>query len=49
MSKIWFITGTSSGFGKNLALELLKQGETVIATARNLEKRKKLLKDTQIH
>lgn len=36
MSKIWFITGTSSGFGKELALELLKQGEIVVATARNI-------------
>ncbi|MBB5888324.1 oxidoreductase [Lactovum miscens] len=43
MSKIWFITGTSSGFGKNLALELLKQGETVIATARNLEKAQEIV------
>jgi len=32
---VWFITGCSSGFGKDLALEALGRGEKVIATARN--------------
>ena len=34
--RVWFITGCSSGFGRELALEALSRGDTVIATARNL-------------
>jgi NADP-dependent 3-hydroxy acid dehydrogenase YdfG len=37
MKRIWFITGASSGFGKRLAEELLKTGNTVVATARNID------------
>lgn len=33
-SKVWFITGSSTGFGRILAETLLKQGDRVIATAR---------------
>lgn len=35
--KTWFITGSSSGFGKSLAKYLLQSGEQVIATARKVE------------
>ena len=35
MSKVWFITGCSTGFGKLLARELLEQGHRVAATARD--------------
>lgn len=31
---VWFITATSSGFGKEMALEALRRGHTVVATAR---------------
>lgn len=34
-SKVWFITGCSSGFGKSIALRALSYGDKVIATARN--------------
>jgi NADP-dependent 3-hydroxy acid dehydrogenase YdfG len=34
---VWLITGTSTGFGKLLALEVLKRGGKVIATARKLD------------
>jgi NAD(P)-dependent dehydrogenase (short-subunit alcohol dehydrogenase family) len=34
--RTWFITGTSTGFGRLLAEEVLKSGGKVIATARNL-------------
>jgi short-subunit dehydrogenase len=37
-SRVWFITGTSGGFGRLLAEEVLKRGERVIATARDLSK-----------
>ncbi|MDC3960940.1 oxidoreductase [Polyangium jinanense] len=35
--RVWFITGTSSGFGRSLAEEALRRGERVVATARNPE------------
>ncbi|KIP06171.1 hypothetical protein PHLGIDRAFT_36076 [Phlebiopsis gigantea 11061_1 CR5-6] len=36
--RVWFITGTSSGFGKELVTSALARGDRVIATARSLEK-----------
>lgn len=36
-SKVWFITGTSSGFGRALAEEVLAKGDKVVATARKPE------------
>jgi len=33
---IWFITGTSTGFGREIALEALARGDKVIATARKI-------------
>ncbi|OQV09753.1 hypothetical protein CLAIMM_13842 [Cladophialophora immunda] len=42
--KVWFITGTSSGFGKALTLEVLKRGDKVIASARNANKLEDLKK-----
>lgn len=35
--KVWFITGSSAGFGRELAEELLEQGFRVVATARKPE------------
>jgi NAD(P)-dependent dehydrogenase (short-subunit alcohol dehydrogenase family) len=35
--KIWFITGTSTGFGRLLAEEVLKSGGKVLATARKID------------
>lgn len=32
---VWFITGCSTGFGRELATQLLRQGSRVIVTARN--------------
>nr|BDX35618.1 short-chain dehydrogenase/reductase StrR [Stachybotrys sp.] len=34
-STVWFITAASSGFGREIALQALDRGHTVIATARN--------------
>lgn len=33
--RVWFITGTSTGFGRLLAEQVLEAGENVVATARN--------------
>lgn len=38
MSKVFYVTGASSGFGKELVKDLDGRGHNVIATARNLEK-----------
>ena len=35
---VWLITAASSGFGKFITLEALKQGHRVIATARRSQK-----------
>lgn len=35
MSKTWLITGCSSGFGSEIAIQALNRGDTVVATARN--------------
>ncbi|CAE6445506.1 unnamed protein product [Rhizoctonia solani] len=37
-SSVWFITGCSTGMGREFALALLNLGQKVIATARNSEK-----------
>lgn len=44
MSRVWLITGVSSGFGYNLTKQLLEKGETVIGTIRN-EKSKESVKE----
>ncbi len=36
-SKVWLITGSSTGFGRSLSEAVLKQGDRVIATARKPE------------
>jgi NAD(P)-dependent dehydrogenase (short-subunit alcohol dehydrogenase family) len=37
MAKVWFITGTSKGFGRIWAEAALARGDQVVATARNLD------------
>lgn len=37
MSKVWFITGVSSGLGRALAIEAAKQGDFVVGTLRKQE------------
>ena len=36
VQKIWFITGTSRGFGREWALAALDRGDKVVATARDV-------------
>jgi NAD(P)-dependent dehydrogenase (short-subunit alcohol dehydrogenase family) len=33
--RVWFITGTSTGFGRSLAEAVLEHGDRLIATARD--------------
>ena len=35
ISKVWFVTGTSSGFGRCIAEEAIARGERVVASARD--------------
>ena len=42
--KVWLITGTSSGFGRSLAEEVLSRGERVIGTARDPKSLDELVK-----
>lgn len=37
MSKVWFVTGSSRGFGRQFVEAALKRGDRVAATARNAE------------
>jgi NAD(P)-dependent dehydrogenase (short-subunit alcohol dehydrogenase family) len=43
MSKVWFITGTSRGFGRQFATAALERGDRVVATARNVDTLKDLV------
>ncbi|MGV3600811.1 MAG: oxidoreductase [Dyadobacter fermentans] len=36
MTKVWFITGSARGLGRSLAEAVLKSGDQVVATARNI-------------
>lgn len=36
MTKVWFITGSSRGLGRNITEAVLKSGDSVAATARNI-------------
>ncbi|WP_407572678.1 SDR family oxidoreductase [Deinococcus altitudinis] len=37
MSRVWFITGTSRGFGREWTVAALERGDSVVATARNID------------
>jgi NAD(P)-dependent dehydrogenase (short-subunit alcohol dehydrogenase family) len=37
MSKVWFVTGSSKGFGREFVLAALERGDQVAATARNTD------------
>ncbi|KAL4904314.1 hypothetical protein BDW74DRAFT_168369 [Aspergillus multicolor] len=38
MTRIWFITGCSSGFGRQIAIAAAKNGDTVVAVSRDASK-----------
>ena len=35
MSKVWLVTGSASGLGRNIADAVLASGERLVATARD--------------
>ena len=37
--RTWFITGVSSGFGREMTAQLLARGDRVVGTVRNTKKR----------
>lgn len=43
MSKVWFVTGASRGFGREFVLAALQRGDKVAATARNTDTLKDLV------
>jgi NAD(P)-dependent dehydrogenase (short-subunit alcohol dehydrogenase family) len=45
MAKVWFITGTSRGFGREWAQAALERGDRVAGTARDLSTLDELVKD----
>ena len=45
--RTWFITGTSTGFGRLLTLSALEDGDTVFATARRRDDLDKLVEDAR--
>ena len=45
MSKVWFITGTTSGIGASLARAALNAGDRVMATGRNVDKMRAAFED----
>jgi NAD(P)-dependent dehydrogenase (short-subunit alcohol dehydrogenase family) len=45
MSKVWFITGASSGIGAGIAKAALQAGDCVVASARNRDKLRNALCD----
>jgi NADP-dependent 3-hydroxy acid dehydrogenase YdfG len=47
MSKVYLITGTSTGFGRSLASEVLKRGDKVVLTARKPEQVAELVQANQ--
>src|SRR5579859_2638872 len=45
MSKVWFVTGAGSGIGAGIAKAALRAGDRVVATGRNLDKVRIVLRD----
>jgi NAD(P)-dependent dehydrogenase (short-subunit alcohol dehydrogenase family) len=48
-SRVWFITGASSGFGQAIAEAALARGDSVVATARRLDALGDLARHERVH
>ena len=44
MSKVWFVTGSASGLGRNIAEAILASGDRLVATARDPRRLEDLVK-----
>src|SRR5262249_45986930 len=44
MSKVWFVTGSASGLGRNIAEAVLASGDQLVATARDPRRLEDLVK-----
>lgn len=44
-NKVWLVTGSSRGLGKEIALAALRRGDSVIATARNVDSLEELSRE----
>ena len=48
MSKVWLITGSASGLGRDIAEAVLASGDRLVATARDPRRLEDLLESTAI-
>jgi NAD(P)-dependent dehydrogenase (short-subunit alcohol dehydrogenase family) len=48
MNKVWLVTGSASGLGRNIAEAVLESGDRLVATARDPERLDDMVKNTAI-
>ena len=48
MSKVWLVTGSASGLGRNIAEAVLASGDRLVATARDPRRLEDLVRSTAI-
>ena len=46
MNKVWLVTGSASGLGRNIAEAVLESGDRLVATARDTKRLDDLVKNT---
>ena len=46
MNKVWLVTGSASGLGRNIAEAVLDSGDRLVATARDTKRLDDLVKNT---
>jgi NAD(P)-dependent dehydrogenase (short-subunit alcohol dehydrogenase family) len=49
MSKVWLVTGSASGLGRNIAEAVLAGGDRLVATARDPGRKVLLLRLVSVH
>lgn len=48
MSKVWLVTGSASGLGRNIKEAILESGDQLVATARDPKRLEDIAKNTAI-
>ena len=48
MNKVWLVTGSASGLGRNIAEAVLESGDRLVATARDTKRLDDLVKNTAL-